>query len=47
METANSSEMLATMYWRAWCHNLGENINLQYSKNFKSHTYHIQLSYNT
>lgn len=47
METVSSSEMLATMYCRAWYHNLGENKNLQHSKYLKSHTYHTQLSYNT
>jgi len=44
METVSSSEMVETMYG---CHNVGENKNFQYSKNLKSHTYHIQLSYNT
>ena len=47
METVSLCEMLATMYWTAWCHNLGENKKLQYFKNLKYHTYHIQLAYNT
>jgi hypothetical protein len=46
IETVSSSETVATMYQSARCHNPEEHMNLQYCKNFKTHTYHALLSYN-